>query len=65
MTPGQAQYFYTVELTAVQEQLSHSMDRIVRLREKAMKRHDFKAADQINQLQRSIDVVQRRITRLK
>jgi DNA mismatch repair ATPase MutS len=65
MSLGQTQYFYTVELTALEENLNHSMDRIVRLREKAMKRKDFKAADQINQLQRSIDVVQRRITRLK
>jgi predicted nucleic acid-binding Zn-ribbon protein len=65
MSLGQTQYFYTVELTALEENLSHSMDRVARLREKAMKRQDFKAADQINQLQRAIDVAQRRVVRLK
>jgi hypothetical protein len=65
MALGQAQYFYTVELTALEENLSHSMDRVARLRDKAIKRNDLKAADQINQLQRTITVAQRRITRLK
>ena len=65
MSLGQAQYFYSVELTALQEQLNHSMDRIVRIREKAMKRNDVKAADQIGRLQRIIDVAQRRIISLK
>jgi hypothetical protein len=41
------------------------MDRVARLREKAIKRNDIRAADQISQLQRSITVAQRRITRLK
>jgi hypothetical protein len=35
------------------------------LREKAIKRSDFKAADQITRLQKSINVAQSRITRLK
>jgi hypothetical protein len=65
MALGQAQYFYTVELTALEENLSHSMDRVARLREKAIKRNDLHAADQINHLQRTITVAQRRITRLK
>jgi len=65
MSHGQAQYFYTVELTALEEQLSYSMDRVARLREKAMKRNDLKAADQIKQLQRVITVAQRRVVRLK
>jgi len=62
---GHSQYFYTVELIALEEHLSHSMDRIALLREKAMKREDFTAAAQIGQLQRVINVVQRRIKRLK
>jgi hypothetical protein len=65
MSLGQAQYFYTVELTALEEHLSHSIDRIARLREKAIKRSDFRAADQIARLQKSINVAQSRITRLK
>ena len=65
MSLGQTQYFYSVELTALQEQLSHSMDRVARIREKAMKRNDVEAADQIGRLQKVIDVAQRRIIRLK
>ena len=65
MALGHAQYFYTVELTALEENLSHSMDRVARLREKAIKRNDLRTADQINQLQRTIIVAQRRVTRLK
>jgi hypothetical protein len=65
MALGQMQYHYNVELSALEEQVSHSMDRVVRLREKAVKRNDLIAADQINELQRVIDVVQRRITRMK
>lgn len=65
MALGQMQYFYTVELSALEEQINHSMDRVARLREKAMKRSDFAAADQINKIERVIDVVQRRITRMK
>jgi hypothetical protein len=65
MAFGPAQYFYTVELTALEENLSHSMDRVARLREKAIKRNDLRTADQINQLQRTIIVAQRRVTRLK
>ena len=49
----------------LEEHLSHSMDRVARMREKAMKRNDVRAADQINQLQRVINLVQRRIVRLK
>jgi hypothetical protein len=41
------------------------MDRVARLRDKAMKRNDVKAAAQINRLQRVIDVAQQRIVRLK
>ncbi len=65
MALGQTQYFYTVELSALEEHLGHSMDRVARLREKAVKRRDFKAADQINRIERVIDMVQRRITRMK
>jgi hypothetical protein len=65
MALGQTQYFYTVELSALEEDLGQSMDRVARLREKAVKRRDFKAADQINKIERVIDVVQRRIMRMK
>jgi hypothetical protein len=65
MAFDRTQYFYTVELNALEEHLSHSMDRVARMREKAMKRNDVRAADQINQLQRVINLVQRRIVRLK
>jgi hypothetical protein len=65
MAIGQAQYLYTVELTALENNLNHSIDRVARMREKAIKRNDLQAADQIRQLQRSINVAQRRITRLK
>ena len=65
MSLGPTQYFYTVELTALEEHLTNSMDRIARLREKAMKRNDHTAADQINQLQKTIDVAQRQIVSLK
>jgi hypothetical protein len=62
---GQTQYFYTVELIALEEHLSHSMDRVALLREKAIKRKDFGAADQINRLERVINMVQRRIKHLQ
>jgi len=62
---GQTQYFYTVELIALEEHLSHSMDRVALLREKAIKRNDLNAADQIDRLQKVINVVQRRIKRLQ
>ena len=65
MALGQTQYFYTVELSALEEHLNHSIDRIVRLREKAIKRSDFKVAVQITRLQKSINVAQGRISRLK
>jgi predicted nucleic acid-binding Zn-ribbon protein len=65
MSLGQTQYFYTVELTALEEHLSLSKDRVARLREKAMKRKDYGAADQIDQLQREIDIAHRRIESLK
>ena len=62
---GQTQYFYTVELIALEEHLSHSMDRVALLREKAIKRKDFGAADQITRLERVINMVQRRIKHLQ
>ena len=65
MSLGPTQYFYTVELTALEEQLSHSLERVGRLREKAIKRNDVQAAHQINKLQRVFDVMQQRIARLK
>ncbi|MGA1982272.1 MAG: hypothetical protein ABSG84_07350 [Acidobacteriaceae bacterium] len=65
MALGQAQYFYTVELSALEENLSHSIARIASLREKAIKRSDLRAADEINKIERVIDVVKRRITRMK
>jgi DNA mismatch repair ATPase MutS len=63
MSLSQTQYFYTVELTALEEHLSRSLDRIARLREKAVRRNDTRVADQINHLQRLIDVAQRRVAR--
>jgi hypothetical protein len=65
MDQSQTQYFYMVELGALEEQLSHSRASAARLREKAMKRRDFEAADQVNRIQRVFDVVQRRIARMK
>jgi hypothetical protein len=65
MSLGQTQYFYNVELAALREQLGHSMDRVARIREKAIKRNDIEAATQIGRLQKAIDVAQRRIVRIK
>jgi hypothetical protein len=65
MALGHSPYFYTVELNALEENMGHSMDRVARLREKAIRRNDTQAANQISKLQRVIDVVQRRIARLK
>jgi hypothetical protein len=65
MALDRAQYFYTVELSALEEHLGHSMAGVARMREKAIRRKDFKAADQINRIQRVIDIVQRRVIRLK
>jgi hypothetical protein len=62
---GQTQYFYTVELIALEEHLSHSADRIALLREKAIKRKDLGAVGQIGQLEKVIHLVQHRIKRLK
>ena len=41
MASGQVQYFYTVELSALEEQIGKSMVRVAGLREKAMKRSDL------------------------
>lgn len=65
MSLGQTQYVYTVELAALEQNLTHSMDRVLRLHEKAMKRNDLRAAEEIDQLQRSLNTAQRQITRLK
>jgi hypothetical protein len=65
MSLGPTQYFYNVELSALEEHLSHSMDRVARMREKAVRRNDLKAADRISQLQRVMQLVERRIARLK
>jgi hypothetical protein len=65
MSLSQTQYFYTVELSALEENLVHSMDRIARMREKAMKRNDVQAVDKIYQLQQGIDLVKSQIERLK
>jgi hypothetical protein len=65
MSLVQPQYFYSVELRAIEEQLNDSMDRVDLLREKAMKRNDVGAANQIGQLQRVIDVAKRRVGRFK
>ncbi len=65
MALGQSTYFYNVELNALEENLGLSMDRVARLREKAMRRNDTQTTDQINKLQRVIGVVQQRIARLK
>ncbi len=65
MSLEQAQYFYSVELNALQEQLTHSMNRAAQIREKAMRRNDVEAAVKIGRLQKAIDVAQRRIVLLK
>jgi hypothetical protein len=65
MAQGQMGYFYTVELSALEEQLSRAVARVARLREKAIKRSDFNAADKISHIQRVFDIAQRRITRMK
>jgi hypothetical protein len=65
MALERAPYFYTVELSALEEHLSHSMAGVARMREKAIRRKDFKAADQIKRIQRVIDVVRRHVIRLK
>jgi len=65
MSLEQAQYFYSVELNALQEQLNHSMNRAAQIREKAMRRNDVEAADKIGRLQEAIDVAQRRVVLLK
>ena len=49
MALGQSTYFYTVELSALEENLGLSMDRVARLREKAMRRNDTQATDQYQQ----------------
>jgi len=65
MALGQSTYFYNVELSALEENLGLSMDRVARLREKAIRRNDTQAANQISKLQRVIGVVQQRVARLK
>jgi len=65
MALGQSTYFYNVELSALEENLGLSIDRVARLREKAIRRNDTQTADQIGKLQRVIGVVQQRIARLK
>jgi hypothetical protein len=65
MSLSPPQYFYTIELQAIEEQLIRSMHRVDLLREKAMKRNDVQAADQIGHLRRVIHVAQRRVDRLK
>ncbi len=65
MSLNRPQYVYTVELAALEENRGHTMDRVLRLHEKAMKRNDLRAADEIGQLQRSLDVARCHITRLK
>ena len=65
MALGQTQYLYMVELTALEEHLSHSMDRVARMHEKALRRKDFKAADRIHNLQRALNVAHRRTMRLQ
>lgn len=65
MSLGPTQYFYTVELNALEETLNHSADRVAGLREKAIRRNDLVAADRITKLQRVMVLVQRRIANLK
>jgi hypothetical protein len=65
MALDQTQYLYSVELNALEEHLGHSMDRVARMREKAIRRKDYKTADRIGGIQRVIDLVQRRVIRLK
>lgn len=63
--PQTQHFFYTVELTALEEHLTNSMDRVTRLREKAVKRHDLQTADQINQLLQTISTAQNQLVQLK
>jgi hypothetical protein len=65
MSNGPTPYFYNVELTALEDHLSQSIDRVARLHEKAIKRNDTQAADRIGKLQRVIGVAQQRIVRMK
>ena len=65
MAIGESSYFYNVELNALEENLGISMDRVARLREKAIRRNDTQVADQINKLQRVFGVMKQRIARLK
>ncbi len=58
-------YFYSVELIALEEYLSHSMDRVALLKEKATKGNDSQAADKISRLQTAIGTLQRYISRMK
>jgi hypothetical protein len=50
MSLTQTQYVYTVERAALEENVTHSMDRVIRLHEKEMERNDLKAAEEIDQL---------------
>jgi len=65
MALGQTRYFDAVELSALEEHLSHLVDGVARLRQKAIKRSHLQAVDQINKLQTAIHLVQRRIPRMK
>jgi hypothetical protein len=65
MSLGDAHYLYAVELGALEEQLGQSIDRVVQLRSKAVKRNDLQAADQIARIHWAIKVAQHRIVRLK
>ena len=64
MSLGQTQYVYTVELAALEENMTRSKDRVLRLHEKAMKRNDLRVAQEIDRLQRSLDTARRQINRL-
>jgi hypothetical protein len=61
MPDRQQQYFYTLELDAIREQLAGSIDQVHLLREKALKRNDVAAADEIGQLQHLIECAKSRV----
>lgn len=65
MAGGHAQYYLSIELIALEQHLSHSMNRVSALRDTALKLNDHRSVDQIGQLQKVIHVVQSHLTRLK
>jgi hypothetical protein len=62
---GQAQYYLSVELIALEQHLDHSLNRVSALRDTALKLNDRRSVDRIGKLQKVIGAVQTHLTRLK